>query len=176
MSTTITPGVFAVVLISQLGSPQYRERARASHELYQMAPLVVPYLEAARRHEDLEVSQRSTLILATYYESVADRVAESMKPSRWPRLPWIDMLPENHPDRKTVIDYYTQQARNRIGRKGPPNWEDYRLATKLYMRELILERQRPQQVQHLLDRMVECECQWIRTNGKKYTPPLTMPK
>lgn len=176
MSTTVMPGILAIALITQLGSPHYRDRARASQELSQLAPLVAPYLEAARKHEDPEVSQRSTLILATYYESVADGLSAKLIPTHWPRRPWLDMLPRGYPNRKVIIDHYLRQAQKKIGRQGPPNWRDYRLATQLYTRELLLQHHNPGEIQRLLDQMAELERTWIRKKGRAYSPPLTVPR
>jgi hypothetical protein len=176
MSTALAPAVLAAVLITQLGAPRYRDRAQASHNLYQLSPVVLPFLEAARDHGDLEVSRRSTIILSTYYASVADRLADQAKPSHWPRMPWLDMLPPDYPDRKAIIDFYLQQAQTKVGRKGPPDWPDYRLATHLYVRGLFLEQNRPHEVRRLLDRMAEAERSWLEQNGKKYSPPLEVPR
>ncbi len=176
MSGAFTPILLAVVLIAQLGAPRYRDRAEASHRLLQLTPVVLPYLEAARAHPDLEVSRRSSIIVANYYGSVADQLAGKVKPAHWPRLPWLDMLPANHPNRKAVIDYYLHQAQQRVGRRGPPDWPDYRLATQLYVYELFLDQHRPEEVQVLLDQMASAERSWLLQNRSKYTPPLEVPR
>src|SRR5690349_13365988 len=100
MPSAVTPAVVAVVLISQLGAPRYRDRTHASNKLYQLTPALLPYLEAAQLHADPEVSKRSQVILASYFSSVADQLAGKARPSHWPRLPWLDMLPPEHPDRR----------------------------------------------------------------------------
>jgi hypothetical protein len=175
MSTLIYPGVLALIFISQLGSPSFHKRELAMQALNQMAPLIVPYLEAAHAHPDPEVARRVHLVLASYYEKAADHLLKEAKPTSWPRMPWIDMLPKDYPDRADVIEYFVALARDKIGRKGPPDWEDYRLATELLMHDLLRRRHTLKQVVELLDRMAAQEQKWIAENGKNYSPPVQMP-
>jgi hypothetical protein len=175
MCTLIHPGIVAVYFIAQLGSPSYSKREQATQALTQLAPLIVPYLESAKAHRDTETARRAKLILAGYYELAAARFTEKARPTRYPRLPWLDMLPRDYPDRTAIVEYFVTQARERIGRKGPPDWEDYRLATQLYLHHLFLNQQPLDGAIELLDRMATSEEKWITENGKNYSPQLKVP-
>jgi hypothetical protein len=85
------------------------------------------------------------------------------------------MLAKDYPDRSLVVEYFVAQARDKIGRKGPPDWEDYRLATELYLHHLFLNQHSLEQAIELLDRMAAQEEKWIAENGKNYSPPVKMP-
>ncbi len=167
--------MIVVALISQLGSPNYSERATARYHLSRMAPIAIGQLKAAEKHPDPEVRRHARQLVAAYYESQAPRLAKETRPSNWPEIPWLDMLPANHPQRDQILSYYLTRAQKEIGRSSAPKWEDYRLATKLYMEDLFRNEQRPAQVRQLLDSMAEHERDWIRRNGTRYNPPVRMP-
>jgi hypothetical protein len=175
MSSPFLASILAVVLIDQLGASSYQKRQEAMQALQQLAPLIVPYLESVRGHQDLEIARRSEVILASYCEKAADHFIKRAKPTNWTYLPWIDMLPKDYTDRDIIVEYFLAEAREKIGRKGPPDWEDYRLATELYLHYLFLNQHSLPHAIELLDRMAAQERQWIANNGKNYTPPLTLP-
>jgi hypothetical protein len=175
MSFLSHPGFLALVLIAQLGSPSYQKRELAMQSLHQMAPLILPYLESARLHKDVEIARRSELVLVSYYEQAAAQFTKKARPSRWPCLPWIDMLPKDYPDRTLIVEYFLAQARDKVGRKGPPDWDDYRLATELYLNYLFQKQHKLDDAIDLLDRMAGAEEKWITDNGKNYSPPLKLP-
>lgn len=176
MSSSITSGLLTVMLITQLGSPRYRERERANELLHRLSPLAAPYLKAAKQHNDLEIADRSYRILARYYAVRAEHLAEKTRPSEWPRIPWLDMLPDNHPDRQAVVQYYLAQAHEKNCAKGPPHWDDYRLATKLYLQQLFRDQHDADKIRSLLDQMAASEKQWLIKNRDRYNPPLEMPE
>lgn len=176
MSTSLSPSIIAVVLITQMGSPRYREREIANCKLQQLSPLVIEHLKAARDLEDAEISLRAAHLVARYFDEVADELSKRIRPTKWPRLPWLDMLPQDHPDRQQVIQQFVREAQERIGRKGPPDWPDYRLATQLYVHRLFQMQHHPEQVRRMLDAMAEQEREWIIRNRNKYSPPLELPK
>lgn len=176
MSTSLTPGILAVILIMQLGHPSYRVRVQAHKSLRPLAPLVVPYLKAGCKNDDEEIAVRCKEILTDHYYAVARPLSETTKPTNWPRTPWIDMLPLDYPHRAQVLSWYLDKAREKIGRKGPPHWQDYRLATKLLMRSLFEDGKSVKEVVVLLDQMAVIERNWILKNGKNYTPNLVIPK
>ncbi|MGF1578462.1 MAG: hypothetical protein ACFCD0_03780 [Gemmataceae bacterium] len=175
MFPTTVSTMVVVALIAQLGSPNYSARATARYHLSRMAPLAVDHLKAAEKHPDPEVRRNAKQVLASYYNSQAPRLAQQTRPSNWPRLPWLDMLPANHPQRDRILAYYLPRAQKTIGRKAAPEWEDYRLATQLYMEDLFRNEQRPDQVRQLLNSMADHERDWIRRNGTRYNPPVQMP-
>jgi hypothetical protein len=169
------PNVLAVILIAQMGSPSYYKRQQAMQALDQLAPLVVPYLKSGQQHPDVEVARRSEILLASYYEQAAAHFMTKAKPTKWPCLPWIDMLPKDYPDRALIVEYFLAQARDKVGRKGPPDWDDYRTATELYLHYLFVNQNSLDHAIQLLDQMAGQEEKWIAENGKNYSPPLKAP-
>ena len=51
----------------------------------------------------------------------------------------------------------------------------YRLATELFIRDLLQNQHTLPHTIELLDRMAAQEEKWITENGKNYTPPLQLP-
>jgi hypothetical protein len=175
MSAFAYPGMVAVALIAQLGSPQYRDREKAGHNLSRLSPLAVPYLQSAQSHKNPEIAIRSTILLTSFYRSNAEKLTAQALPADWPHLPWIDMLPADYPCRDSIVSHYLNQAQNKFGRGNSPQWQDYRMATQIYIHQMFVNGASPKTVQCLLDQMAEAERQWIITNGKRYNPPLELP-
>ncbi len=175
MSVFTLPSTVAVVFIAQLASPQYREREQANQNLRKMGVLAVPYLQSAQQHKNPEIAIRSTFLLTTFYRAHADRLASQASPTDWPHIPWLDMLPQDHPNRDSVVSYYLNRAQQKIGRHGSPTWQDYRLATQMYIHQMFINGHSPQSVQTLLNQMAEAERKWILANGQRYNPPVPMP-
>jgi hypothetical protein len=153
-------------MVQRLGSPSFREREAASLALVQLSvsPLghrVYPHLKRATRSPDLEVQRRAERVLERYYD---------VSPTSYPLVPWIDMLPADFPDRKTIIEQYLQQSRNVFGTSTAPDWWNYRYATQLFARDLLKRGQTRGQVQALLDRMVEGETEYKNRAAKKDPP------
>jgi hypothetical protein len=51
-------------------------------------------------------------------------------------LPYIDALPRDHPDRDKVIETYLARAYKEGERDDAVSWWAYRMATRLYLRDL----------------------------------------
>src|SRR5262249_32018441 len=87
-------------LIKQLGDERYAVRAAAHTALERI--LLSDYghlhrtrVEAAMRNRDLEIARRAELLVEDFY---------NIRPSHYPVLPWIDMLPPSRADRQAIID------------------------------------------------------------------------
>ena len=175
MACFTSPTMVAVALIAQLGSPDYRQRELATNQLVRFSPLAVPHLQAAQSNKNPEIAIRSTFLLTTYYRKNAAQLTEKVRPNGWPHLPWMDMLPHDHPDRDSVVSQYLQRAQSEIGRHGSPDWKDYRHATRLYVQKMFANGHSMKAVQATLNRMAKAESDWITANGKRYNPPVQMP-
>ena len=176
MAVLTSPTVAAVVLIAQLGSPNYRHRETVTRQLIPMTEVAVPYLQAAQSHPNPEVAIRATFLLTTYYRKNAAKLTEMVRPRGWRHLPWMDMLPNDHPGRDSIVSQYLQRAQTKIGRHGSPHWKDYRFATHLYVQNMFTNGHSLESVQATLDRMAKAEHDWIAANGKRYNPPVPMPE
>ncbi|OGJ54618.1 hypothetical protein A3D11_01210 [Candidatus Peribacteria bacterium RIFCSPHIGHO2_02_FULL_49_16] len=83
---------------------------------------------------------------------------------------WIDELPQEHPNRKDIIDIYLQLAREKVGVGTRENyWKNYRYATKLYLDDLVREayvtRQIPHAIRYLHVDRADMEIKGINDHG-----------
>jgi hypothetical protein len=87
----------------------------------------------------------------------------------------LTCCPRDYPDRANIIEYFLAQARAKVGRKSPPDWADYRLATEIFLHHLFEKQHTVAQAIELLDLMCDREEKWITENGKNYSPPVKVP-
>lgn len=176
MNTVAALTAFVAVQVSILESPSFRQRERSRVALTSLLPLSLPDVEHAADHAADPHTQAICEVIANrWYCDTATERAASMLPAGYPRLPWVDMLPNKYPYRHCIISMYLDQAQKKIGYKGPPDWADYRLATQLYLSHLLMTRSGSRQAQRLLDQMRDVEIRWIEEHGKRYTPPIDLP-
>ncbi|MCS7015430.1 MAG: hypothetical protein NZM42_04825 [Gemmatales bacterium] len=148
--------------ISHLNHTEFRTRQKA-HEILaerMFAPdgyLLAQQLEYAVNSSQPEVARRARLLLAQFYW---------LEPSSYLAMPWIDMLPEDWPERKAVIENYLYRARQMLDASYyRADWPDYRLATTLYASDLLRQGMPRSVVQQLLDAMVEREIAYRQSRG-----------
>ncbi|HXG12290.1 MAG TPA: hypothetical protein VNK04_21220 [Gemmataceae bacterium] len=152
-----------VSLLQQLGDERYAVRAAAHAGLERIllsdyGHLYRLHVEAATHCRDLEVARRAALLLEDFY---------TVRPSRYPVLPWIDMLPAHCPDRQSIIDRTLGGARSLGGLGQGADWPDYRFATYLYTSELLRQGRSRRSVRQLLDEMVTLECEYREKRGMR---------
>jgi hypothetical protein len=148
-------------LIQQLGDERYAVRAAAHAALQQV--LLSDYghlyrvrVEAATRHRDREVARRAELLVEDFY---------NIRPSRYPVLPWIDMLPPSREDRQAIIDRTLGSARVVNSWNQNTDWPDYRYATYLYASDLLRQGHSRKFVRQLLDEMAAQEREYRKKRG-----------
>lgn len=152
--------------ISYLDHPQYRLREKAQAHLAKriLAPdgfLLAQQLEYAAGLPQPEIARRARLLLAQFYW---------LEPTNYLVMPWIDMLPEDWPNRKALIEHYLYHARQLLDTSYyRADWPDYRLATSLYVYDLLRQGMPRHAVLQMLDTMVEREKAYRQTRGM---PPL----
>jgi hypothetical protein len=168
-------GVYFLVLqcalsanVDQLGDRSYRRREEAHRTLARFGRLAVPHLQKAQASDNPEVARRAALLLAPYEEELADRRSHTFLPTDWPRRPWLSL-----PD--YGMGHYLSLARQGGSKTGPPDWPEYREATRLWVRGLLLQRRPAQEIVEELGRMAAEEKSWILRNGGNYNPPLKLP-
>lgn len=150
-----------VCLVKQLGDERYTVRAAAHLQLEEILQsehghLHRPRVEAATRHADLEIARRSVFLLEDFYD---------VRPTLYPVLPWIDMLPQGREDRQVVIDRVLGTARSAGGWSQNTDWPDYRFATYLYTCELLRQGHSRKVVRQLLDDMAIAEKEYRAKRG-----------
>ena len=156
-------------LVADLGHPRYQVREDAAAAIRALAPMAVPKLEEARRHQDPEIAHRADRLLVDYYSARADFLAPRILPTDYPCLPWLDMLPSDYPGREVVIRTYLEQVRME-STVAPSSWSNYRQATRYFVRDQLVAGRSPGEVIQVLDQMVTQEKAWLDRN--KHNPNL----
>jgi hypothetical protein len=155
--TLCSDKVFACgILLALCLADDYRVRERAGDALSALAenaPLVVAILEQSAANGPAEMRRRAGAALAAFY---------AVGPRWYSKLPWIDMLPQDWPDRQAVIQRYLSRVRElQIGWECGEPWLDYRVATRLLVVDLLRAGESREAVQRLLDAMAENERVYI---------------
>jgi hypothetical protein len=153
-----------LVLIDQLGDERYAARIDAQRRLerillFEPNPALRERVEEeAKRNPDLEIRRRAAFALETFYD---------LRPRAYPVLPWIDMLPQEYPERQGVIDGSLSQVRAPGSWSYQADWPDYRQATSVYARSLLRQGFPRHCVQEMLDDMVQRERRYREKHGMR---------
>lgn len=148
--------------ISHLGQPEFHRREKAHAELAAriLAPdgfLLAHQLDYAAHSSQPEIARRARLLLAQFYW---------IEPTNYLAMPWIDMLPDDWPNKKAIVESYLYRARQLLDTSYyRADWPDYRLATSLYVYDLLRQGTPRYHVQQMLDVMVEREKVYRQTRG-----------
>ncbi len=166
------PGEIAQ-LIDQLGSVKFPEREKAYRELKKIGPSAYPLLLKAEKSKDAEVASRAKKLLGPHYAAHFENLATKLAPTKYPRMPWL-WTPENGYSGafNWVID--AQKADKTLSGDAP-DWTSWRVATKLYVHDLLREGKSEKEIVAVLDGMANAEINWIRDYGKQYVPPILLP-
>lgn len=176
-STAVSGNSAVVMLTKQMGNTRYADRERATAALYKMMPQAESYLKDVRQYPDKEISIRAGLLLSRYYREQSHIWADKILPEKYNRMPWIDKLPLNVPDREDVMRMYLNMAnRSKDLPSSQAGWQVYRFATKLYVKDLIESGRTREEIVQLLNEMAKVEIEWIRKYGHQYNPPIELPK
>jgi len=155
--------------VEQLGDRSYRRRDAAHHALASCKRLAVPHLQRAEGHPNPEVARRAAILLEPYADAIADNRSHAIMPTSWPRRPWLSLY-------DCPVTPYLAQARTQVKTSGAPDWPDYREATRLWVRSMLLQRRPVEEIRNQLDRMASEERWWILQNGANYNPPIKLPQ
>jgi hypothetical protein len=126
--------------------------------------VAAPHLHQAQSHHDPEIATRAKKL----YQQWAWQVADTIKPTNWAYVPWIDSLPQDYPNRCDVIQNHLSLA---DGDNDAPTWSKYRNATKLLVYELLCQGKSLSEVNALLHTMVAREKCWIKNSQHAYKFP-----
>lgn len=145
-----------------LGSPDFNQRELATSYLKESPPHIAFLL--AHSH-DPEIASRSVRVARDQRREWAGATAEGLHPHQFRRLPWIDGLNRVSSDYgQTVQDYLGLARTNHEPVGGWTQWLDYRVATKLWLKDCLLDGVPVAELQRLLDVCGEAECQWLAAN------------
>ncbi len=155
--------------VERLGDRCYNRRECAHRRLAACGRLAVPHLQRASSHPDPEVQRRAAILLGPYETELADRRSHCLMPTSWPRRPWLSGC-------YGPMTHYLTEARRCVTNTGPPDWPEYREATRLWVRSLLIQRRPVDEIRLELDRMASEERWWILQYGANYNPPLKLPE
>ena len=152
-----------------LGSPDFNQRELGSFYLKQSPPHVAALL--AHSH-DFEVACRAVRVARDQRREWAFDLAYRLHPVQFNRAPWLDGLNRAGNYSQTVRDYL-DLARENPPANGWTQWMEYRLATRLWLKDCLLDGVPVCELQRLLDVCGEVETQWLAANknNKNWWPP-----
>jgi hypothetical protein len=133
--------------IKDMGHKKWKERECATWKLICLGERVFPKIKKACSDADPEIATRAELVKKTFYENIL--------PTNYCKLPWIDGLPEDYPDRAIIVDKYLE-GKNRDWDKNL-EYVGYRLATLEFITDLFNNGKSRKDIISLLDKMVEGE-------------------
>ncbi|MBI2054027.1 MAG: hypothetical protein HYT36_01715 [Candidatus Staskawiczbacteria bacterium] len=138
-------------LVEKFGDNRFKIRQQAYERLVEIVEedekmVFLPFLKDAVRYKDSETTRRIKGAMDYYYV---------FKPDNYSLIPWIDMLPEDFPDRKNVIIKYLKKSPPLFG----DGWDypDYRWATTLLICDLLDNGTARHEAINLLNAMAEKE-------------------
>lgn len=178
MLTELVLATAVVAHLNNLDSRDVRRVHAAVGALTDMAPLSIPALHEGSRTLPARAGARCAAILAIVAMTYPDWFVARMLPDYWPNVPWVDMLPTGAewPDSHTKQSFYLKAARAAGSRcDGPPEWNDYRAATRLLLADLLRCGWSEQRIRNLLNDMRDNERTWIIEHGFRFNPPVLLP-
>src|SRR6516165_64603 len=124
-----------ISLLERLGDDHFALRVEAQAQLERILLSECGHryrhqVEAATLHSDLEVARRASAALDAFF---------NVRPSDYPVLPWIDMLPLNHAERQVTIDECLRRVRPAGSWGYGADWPEYRQATAVWTRQMLRE-------------------------------------
>lgn len=138
-----------LVLIVELGSPNFNDRERAHKCLQSLGADAIPQLSLVRSSTDREIAMRATLLCRRWRSQHAEQWANGLG-----KMPWI-----------WDDCGYLARGRQRFGIGGSPEWQDYREATRLMMIDLYLA-ECEQEATRLLTDFRRRDAEWVGRFGR----------
>lgn len=121
-----------LLLVLLMGAPRQVVRQEAHDALRGMGSRAELALRAGRTSNDMEVRWRSDNLLSLL---PARTVADWFE--RHGPAPWIDALPDDHPDREDIIFHYHKLANSKLLTNVVPNFDLDAEAGRLYITDLL---------------------------------------
>lgn len=163
-------GLHVAILAAFLGAPSFDRRETATAVLFHDTPPHIAVLLA--HHTDPEITSRAIRVSREQRRAWAIDMAQRMRAKQFDRLPWIDGLHRAGDFGQTVRDYL-ELARHFPPPNGFTQWLEYRVATRLWLRDCLVDGVPACELQRLLDVAGEAEIQWLANNktNKQWWPP-----
>lgn len=157
------------LLAAFLGAPSFDRRENATIALHATPPHIAVLLTC---HTDPEITCRAIRVSREQRRDWAYGMVQRMHAKQFDRLPWIDGLHRAGDFGQTVRNYLE------LARQDPPpagwtQWMEYRVATRLWLRDCLTDGVPVCELQRLLDAAGEVELAWLAANkrNKQWWPP-----
>ena len=150
--------------IKKLGSDRFADRQKAHKKLMSMKERPIQLLSMCQQHRDAEIAYRSNQLLKEQYRLIV--------PSWVKKVPWIDCLPKDFPNRDEVLyDSYLKHGWPRFGEEWNGQDDTLRAATQDFAECLLLQGWSQIEVFDVLVAMAKNEEQWHSIGGRYNYPP-----
>lgn len=151
------------LLATQLGDDEWLVREKASAALVKMDERPIKVLRLLQVCDDAEVRHRANRIVRAY--------EGSLFPTKYGKMPWIDHLPSDFPDRDKIVSKYIDPYREYHQYDGEGDYKIFRDATADFILEYSKKGHSRKECVELLDKMAGSEESWIfinTTGGKNF--------
>jgi hypothetical protein len=154
--------------IKDLDSNRFAIRQKASENLMALDELAIPKVKKALENKDISLEQKRRL------EQIVENYYNNILPTDWSKLPWIDSLPAEYPERQNIITTYLNKARGGgWNDPGAPEYAAYREATRMWVRdELEAGKSKRELIKLMDDHMVPFELKWCKQAQPTYVCPI----
>ena len=166
-ATSLHLALFSAIL----GSLDFNQRELASSYLKESPAHIASMLAHSY---DPEVASRAVRVAREQRRDWAYATAANLHCKQFGRLPWIDGLHRAGADYGNTVRSYLEEARtNHEPAGGWTLWLDYRIATRLWLKDCLMDGVSVSELQRLLDICGEAETQWLAANkhNKSSWPP-----
>lgn len=179
-------------LARDLSSDSWKVRKVAYDKLDRIGLRAYPLLAPFKKDKDPGTRMAATTLCDRWEGAYVEATAKSILPAKYDKLPWIDMLSPNHwnclkdmmapevvpvngmSDARAVSDYYLSLAYAVHPKvmEGGYDWPRYRLATYLYVKDLVKAGVPREQIVRMLDAMVPLEWKWDEVHQNRKRPEI----
>lgn len=143
-------------LVQQLGHDEFTKREKASEQLGDLKDVALPYLRVALKDKDLEIVQRARRVLdLTVEKQLVDLAPYPLIDSCWYNVKTRSYAPADFfwPGLGNLHDRLVPYLEAH-GRDNAP-WNNYRLATRDWARDMLLAGVRPQVIKMIFQELHE---------------------
>jgi len=155
------------ILIQQLGNDDFFQREQTSKTLIKMDERPIHLLRLiGENSNDLEIVRRSQRIIKIYENTI--------QPSKYNKMPWIDHLPNEFPKKSKITWEYMDPYKNHHQYDPSGDYECFRFATSDFIIDYLRKGHNRKQCIDLLDKMSESEKKWTKSQQKGFYKALPL--
>ncbi len=162
----------ALAFLPSLDHPNYQIRHRADRVLKALGRFAEPALRKGLSSPSGEVQQRCRRLYGVFRAEQTRRHAAELLPDGYPRHPWLTLGDSTEQEWLTLARKQVGYDANETCRT---DWPEYRVATRLRVESWLLEGRSEREIIRELNRMRDCEINWIVEYGHRQKPQIDLP-